>query len=225
MKIIECKDLTIGYDNRIVRENINFDVEQGDYLCIIGDNGSGKTTLLKTLLGLIKPIKGVIKYSDEDKKKSIGYLPQQNGVDKDFPASIYEIVLSGRQNQGKLFYDKFDKELAIAMIEKLGLKSKMKSSFKELSGGQKQRTLLARALCAAGDILILDEPVTGLDVEATEELYNKIDELNKEGMTIIMITHDIPEALTRANKLLELDTPIFFGSIEEYKERKRAEYE
>ena len=173
MSLLSFNDLTIGYDNNIVMSNLSFAIEKGDYLVILGENGAGKSTLLKTMLGLIKPIKGKITFDAEVKKTEIGYLPQQTVVQKDFPASVWEVVLSGclARNGLKPFYSKKDKELAKENIEKLELKGFEKRCYRELSGGQQQRVLLARALCSSNKVLVLDEPVTGLDPKVTAQLY------------------------------------------------------
>ena len=191
--------------------------EKGDYLTILGENGAGKSTLLKTMLGLIKPLSGRIVFDAEVKKTDIGYLPQQTVVQRDFPASVWEIVISGCLSKNGLrpFYSKEDKALAEANIKRLGLEQLKKRCYRELSGGQQQRVLLARALCASDKILVLDEPVTGLDPKVTVQLYELIDSLNKEGITIIMISHDL-QALKHANKVLHLGHQTFFGDKEEY---------
>ena len=217
MPLLSFNDLAIGYDNKVILSDLSFDVSKGDYLVILGENGAGKSTFLKTMLGLLKPIKGTISLDAEVKRSEIGYLPQQNVVQKDFPASVWEVVLSGclARNGLKPFYSKKDKELARANIEKLDLKGFEKRCYRELSGGQQQRVLLARALCASDKILVLDEPVTGLDPKVTAQLYQIIDDLNKEGMTIIMISHDL-RALEHSNKVLHLDQKVFFGDKESY---------
>ena len=186
MPLLSFNDLAIGYDNKVILSDLSFDVSKGDYLVILGENGAGKSTFLKTMLGLLKPIKGTISLDAEVKRSEIGYLPQQNVVQKDFPASVWEVVLSGclARNGLKPFYSKKDKELA-------------------------------RALCASDKILVLDEPVTGLDPKVTAQLYQIIDDLNKEGMTIIMISHDL-RALEHSNKVLHLDQKVFFGDKESY---------
>ena len=217
MSLLSFNDLTIGYENNIVLSNLSFTIEKGDYLVILGENGAGKSTLLKTMLGLIKPLKGKIVFDAEVKKTEIGYLPQQTVVQRDFPASVWEVVLSGclAKNGIKPFYSKKDKELARANIEKLELKGFEKRCYRELSGGQQQRVLLARALCSSNKILVLDEPVTGLDPKVTAQLYETIRSLNKEGITIIMISHDM-SALEDASKVLHLGHETFFGTKEEY---------
>ena len=217
MPLLSFENIAIGYDNNPIVENLSFAVEEDDYLTILGENGAGKSTLLKTMLGLIKPLSGKIVFDAEVKKTDIGYLPQQTVVQKDFPASVWEIVISGCLSKNGLrpFYSKKDKEVAEANIKRLGLEQLKKRCYRELSGGQQQRVLLARALCASDKILVLDEPVTGLDPKVTVQLYDLIDSLNKEGVTIIMISHDL-QALQYANKVLHLGHQTFFGSKEEY---------
>ena len=218
MPQLECKNLTLGYGTKIVIENLSFSVNKGDYLCIVGENGSGKTTLMKTILRLLKPLSGTITTGDGLLPDEISYLPQQTDVQRDFPASVREIVLSGCQSRcgRRPFYIKEEKELAQAAMEKLGITHLAKKCYRELSGGQQQRTLLARALCAAQKMLLLDEPVTGLDPVATEEMYTLIEQLNKTGITIIMISHDIEAALKHATHVLHIGKEIFFGDVKEY---------
>ena len=220
MAQLECKNLTLGYGSKIVIENLTFSVNKGDYLCIVGENGSGKTTLMKTILHLLKPLSGSIETGDGLLPDEISYLPQQTDVQRDFPASVREIVLSGCQSRcGKRpFYNKAEKQLALAAMEKLGITHLSKKCYRELSGGQQQRTLLARALCAAQKMLLLDEPVTGLDPAATQEMYDLIEQLNKDGITIIMISHDIEAALKHATHVLHIGSggATFFGDVKEY---------
>ena len=221
MSQLECKNLTLGYGTKTIIENLSFKVNKGDYLCILGENGSGKTTLMKTILRLLKPLSGTISTGDGLLPDEISYLPQQTEVQRDFPASVYEIVLSGCQSRcGKRpFYNKEEKQLALAAMEKLGISHLAKKCYRELSGGQRQRTLLARALCAAQKMLLLDEPVTGLDPAATEEMYTLIQQLNKDGITIIMISHDTEAALKYASHVLHIGTSgskTFFGDVKEY---------
>ena len=217
MPLLSFENIAIGYDNNPIVENLTFAIEKGDYLTILGENGAGKSTLLKTMLGLIKPLSGRIVFDAGVKKTDIGYLPQQTVVQRDFPASVWEIVISGCLSKNGLrpFYSKEDKALAEANIKRLGLEQLKKRCYRELSGGQQQRVLLARALCASDKILVLDEPVTGLDPKVTVQLYELIDSLNKEGITIIMISHDL-QALKHANKVLHLGHQTFFGDKEEY---------
>lgn len=218
--IFELKDVTLGYENTVVAENLNFCLNRGEYLCVVGENGTGKSTLVKTLLGLIKPLKGKI-VINSDSSRGIGYLPQQTEAQKDFPASVWEVVLSGVLNKGHRspFYSKSDKEEALKNMEKLGITDLKKKCYRELSGGQQQRVLLARALCATDSILILDEPVTGLDPAASMELYETIKKLNeKDGVTVVMVTHDIENALDYASHILHLkQDSYFYGTVEEYK--------
>ncbi|MCR4954147.1 MAG: ABC transporter ATP-binding protein [Treponema sp.] len=220
MAQLTCENLTLGYASNIILKDLNFQVNKGDYLCIVGENGSGKTTLMKTLLRLIKPISGKITFGDGLIQDEIGYLPQQTDVQKDFPASVYEIVLSGCQSRcGKRpFYNKKEKQLALANIEKMGISHLTKRCYRELSGGQQQRVLLARALCATQKMLLLDEPVSALDPDVTEEMYALIKSLNEEGITIIMISHDVQAALNYATHILHIGENIFFGKKEDYKQ-------
>ena len=220
--IFECKDVTLGYENKVVAKNLNFKIDQGDYLCVVGENGTGKSTLIKTLLGLIKPLNGEVIANVHGKNhKGVGYLPQQTQAQKDFPASVWEVVLSGVLNNDHRcpFYNKKDKAEAEKNMEKLNILDLKKRCYRELSGGQQQRVLLARALCATDSVLILDEPVTGLDPAASMELYETIKDLNKkENVTIIMVSHDIKNALNYATHILHLEQENdFFGTVEEYK--------
>lgn len=196
---IKCNDLDIGYDGKTVVLGLNFEINDGDYLCIVGENGSGKTTLMKTLLGLIPLLGGSIQGLN---KNDIGYLPQISDIQKDFPATVEEVVLSGTK---KLFYRKKEKDLMRLNLERLNIANLSKCKFSELSGGQRQRVLLARALCASKKILLLDEPVSGLDPKATAMMYEIINKLNKEdGMTIIMISHDLNGSLKYASNVLNV---------------------
>lgn len=226
MAYIKCENLTLGYDGVPVTEPVSFEVNKGDYLCIIGENGAGKSTLVKTLLNLIKPLSGTITMGDGLKQEEIGYLPQQNSMQKDFPAAVAEIVLSGTLNTAKFrpFYGKAQKQLADDCMKKLGVYQYKNKSFRRLSGGQQQRVLLARALCAADKLILLDEPVAGLDPKVTGELYDMIQELNKNGITIIMVTHDMTAAEEYADHILHLGrNGMFFGTAEEYKNRETRE--
>ncbi|MBE5863533.1 MAG: metal ABC transporter ATP-binding protein [Lachnospiraceae bacterium] len=220
MSLITVKDLAVGYDGQIIDRNINFSVNKGDYLCILGENGSGKTTLMKTLLHLQKPLGGEIFLQDGLTSNEIGYLPQQTVIQKDFPASVQEIVLSGclGRRGWHPFYGKEDKALAEKNMERMGITQLAKRSYRELSGGQQQRVLLARALCATQKVLVLDEPVTGLDPNATMEMYELIQKLNQEGVAILMISHDVEVAVQYASHVLHLGTPSFYGSREAYLE-------
>ena len=182
--LIDCRDAALGYEGRPIWEHLTFQVRRGDYLCIVGDNGSGKSTLLKSMLGLLRPLSGEIRLDESLRRGAIGYLPQQTRAQKDFPATVSEVVLS----------------------------------YRELSGGQQQRVLLARALCAAGDLLVLDEPVTGLDPAAADDLYRTLRYLNRtEGMAVVMVTHDIRSALRDAAAILHAGRDQWFlGTPREY---------
>ena len=218
MSFISAQDLSLGYDKTAVAENLNFSVGEGDYLCIVGENGSGKTTLMKTMLGLQSPIGGQILFGDGLKKNEIGYLPQQTVVQRDFPASVEEIVLSGCQSHMGLrpFYTEKEKKLAHTNMERMDISDLKKRCYRELSGGQQQRVLLARALCATTKVLLLDEPVSGLDPKVTNEMYELIYSLNKSGVTIIMVSHDIMAAVKYASHILHIGKSIFFGTKDEY---------
>lgn len=221
MAQITCKNLTLGYENRAIQENLNFSINAGDYLCIVGENGSGKSTLMKTLLHLQPPISGTIELGDGLHKNEIGYLPQQTLVQRDFPASVKEIVLSGCQGRcgWRTFYNKEDKEIARKAMEKMMIQDLQDRCYRELSGGQQQRVLLARALCAAKKILLLDEPVSGLDPKVTAEMYQLIEDLNKKDeITIIMISHDIEAAVRYATHILHIGEHCFFGNKKQYLE-------
>ncbi len=225
MAILTCRDLSLGYDGRVIARGINFKIESGDYLCVVGENGSGKSTLMKTILGLLPPIGGEILTGDGLKRTEIGYLPQQTEVQKDFPASVWEIVLSGCGNRmgARPFYNKEDKERARRNLERMRISHLVKRCYRELSGGQQQRVLLARALCATTKLLVLDEPVAGLDPVVTAEMYELIDELNKkDGITVVMISHDIAAALKYADHVLHVSANVFFGTTEEYKNSGEA---
>ena len=196
---IELRDVTLGYEGMAVAEGVNLTVNEGDYLAIVGQNGSGKSTLMKTILGLTEPLKGEIIFGEGFTRKDIGYLPQVSPIQKDFPASVREIVYSGFLNSlgKKPFYTKEMKEQAEENMELLGLEELKDACYRDLSGGQQQRVLLARALCATSKMLLVDEPVSGLDPEAQYEMYGILHHLNhNRGVTIIMISHDL-EAVDR----------------------------
>ena len=216
MLLMKAKNLSIGYNGRAVAEDINFTVNKGDYLCIVGENGAGKSTLIKTLLGLQKPVNGKLTFQES----GIGYLPQQTAMQKDFPASIWEVVLSGNLSRigHHPFYKKEERERTKKNMERTGVWGLRKKCYRNLSGGQQQRVLLARALCASENVLVLDEPVTGLDPQATTELYKTIQQINKEGVTILMISHDIHAVLEQASHILHIQKDgLFFGTVEEYR--------
>ncbi len=218
MALITASDVSLGYDNHVIVKGLDFSVNAGDYLCIVGENGSGKSTLMKALLGLRTPISGQIHFGDGLKANEIGYLPQQTVIQKDFPASVGEIVLSGCQGRCGLrpFYNREEKKLAYENMERMGITDLKNRPYRELSGGQQQRVLLARALCATQKLLLLDEPVAGLDPNVTAGMYALIDKLGREGITIIMISHDISAAISYASHILHIGDRLFFGSKEEY---------
>ena len=222
MALITVRNLALGYDSRAILENLNFSVNMGDYLCIVGENGSGKSTLMKTLLHLQEPVSGQILMGDGLKKNEMGYLPQQTMVQKDFPASVREIVLSGCQSRCgfRPFYTKEEKKLAEENMERMSILELKDRCYRELSGGQQQRVLLARALCATRKILLLDEPVSGLDPRVTAEMYELIAELNNEGITIIMISHDMAAAVQYASHILHIGDEVFYGTKDDYLKSK-----
>ncbi len=218
MAQLTCQNLSLGYDTNVILQDLSFTVNEGEYLCIVGENGSGKSTLMKTILGLQSPISGNVSTGEGLIPKEIGYLPQQTVVQKDFPATVREIVLSGCLGRCgyRPFYDKSKKQITKEQIEKMGIAHLSKRCYRELSGGQQQRVLLARALCATRKMLLLDEPVSGLDPKGTMEMYNLINELNEEGITIIMISHDIAAAIKYASHILHIGETVFFGTKQEY---------
>ena len=220
MALLKAENLTLGYDNQAIISDLNFEINAGDYLCIVGENGSGKSTLMKTLLHLQNAYGGNIIFGDGLTKKEIGYLPQQTQVQRDFPASVWEIVLSGCQSRSGLrpFYSREERKLAMESIERMGIGHLKGRCYRELSGGQQQRVLLARALCATRKLILLDEPVAGLDPIVTAEMYSVIKELNDEGITIIMISHDISAALKYATHILHIGEKVFFGTKSSYLE-------
>ena len=217
MPQIVCENASLGYDGKPIVTDLNFTVNAGDYLCIVGENGSGKSTLMKTILNLTPPLAGSI-HMEGLKPTQIGYLPQQTQVQRDFPASVLEIVLSGFQGQRgwRPFYTKEEKAAASANLKKLGLEGFERRCYRELSGGQQQRVLLARALCATQKCLLLDEPISGLDPKATAQMYEIIEQLHREGITIIMISHDVGAALADATHILHIGKHLFFGTKEGY---------
>ena len=219
-ELIVCQDVSLGYEGQSVLTHLDLTIRAGDYLCIVGDNGSGKSTLLRGLLGLLAPQSGQILRSPERQRGAIGYLPQQTKAQRDFPATVYEVVLSGCLNRRGVhfFYSAAQKSAALMNMGKLGILELKDKCYRDLSGGQQQRTLLARALCAAGRLLILDEPVTGLDPAAAQDLYKLLSYLNrKEGMAVVMVTHDLKAALKSARRVLHIgQNSVFLGTAEEY---------
>ena len=226
MAILTCENASFSYDGVTVLEGVDFSLKAGDYLCVVGENGSGKSTLIRGLLSLKAPSKGRITLGDGLKKTEIGYLPQQTNIQRDFPASVWEVVLSGCLNSlgGRLFYGEEEKRRARENLERMGVEELKDRSYQELSGGQQQRVLLARALCATKKLLLLDEPVTGLDPVAAGEMYNLIKLVNLcDDISVIMVTHDIHEAVRYATHILHLGhRQLFFGTAAEYKKSALA---
>ena len=219
-ELIVCRDVSLGYEGQSVLTHLDLTIRTGDYLCIVGDNGSGKSTLLRGLLGLLPPQSGQILRSPELQRGAIGYLPQQTRAQRDFPATVYEGVLSGCLNQRKnrFFYSAAQKSQALMNMGKLGVLELKDQCYRDLSGGQQQRVLLARALCAASSLLILDEPITGLDPAAAQDLYKTLAYLNeKEHMAVVMVTHDLKAALKSARTVLHIGrSSVFSGTVAEY---------
>ena len=218
MPQIVCENLSLGYEGETIVRDLSVSVETGMYLCIVGENGAGKSTLMKAILGLRVPLSGRVAFGDGLKKREIGYLSQQTDVQKDFPASVREIVLSGFQGRMgfRPFYTREEKERAERNMERMGVADLADRCYRDLSGGQQQRVLLARALCATEKLLLLDEPVSGLDPVVTADMYRIIGELHRSGVTIVMITHDVAEALPCATHILHLGRRVFFGTRDEY---------
>ena len=220
MKLIELKKLNIGYGHNVVCKDINFTIEQGQYICVVGENGSGKSTLLKTILGLNKAVSGKLIYNDETTHKGIGYLPQQTEIQRDFPATVIEVIMSGFLGKMGIrpFYNKAEKEKANVIAKNLEIDNLLKKGFKELSGGQQQRVLLARALCATDNILVMDEPVNAMDNKSIKKFYQLIKKLNIEnGLTIIMVSHNLDSVIDSATHIIYLkDKMEFAGTKEEF---------
>jgi len=218
--LLKCEHVDFGYENYDVVKDVTMEICEGDYLCIVGENGSGKSTLMKGLLGLLKPTGGRIVLAEELKKSGIGYLPQQTPAQKDFPATVQEVVISGclGKRGNRPFYSREERRTADMNMERLGIMGLKKSCYRDLSGGQKQRTLIARALCATDRLLILDEPITGLDPSTTQDFYRVIRHLNREEkVAVLMVSHDIGNIVNQANKILHLKQKVlFYGPVEEY---------
>jgi zinc transport system ATP-binding protein len=217
MALLSVHNLSVGYEGKPVASDINFSVSQGDYLTIVGENGSGKSTLMKTVLGLLPPVSGKVALGGGLKHNQIGYVPQQTAQQKDFPASVLEVVSSGCLGKSRLFFSTKEKELVQKQMRRMEILPLQKRAYRELSGGQQKRVLLARALCAADRVLLLDEPAAGLDPVVTKEMYEVIQSLNLEGTAIVMISHDIPAALTYSKNILHLaQKPLYYGGVNGY---------
>lgn len=224
--LISCQDAGLGYENRAVIEHFDLQIREGEYICVVGENGSGKSTLVKSLLGLLKPVSGSVQINRTVGKGAIGYLPQQTQIQRNFPVSVMEVVLSGflSDMHFRPFYSKQEKREAKKHLEHLGILDLRRKCYGELSGGQQQRVLLARALCAADKILVLDEPVTGLDPAAAHTLYESMELLHREGMAIVMVTHDLVNAVKFADKILHIsEQGYFFGTVLEYADSEYAD--
>lgn len=217
---IVCEHVDFGYENHDAVVDLNLEICPGDYLCVVGENGSGKSTFIKGLLGLLKPTGGTLYVSEELRRGGIGYLPQQTAAQKDFPATVYEVVLSGTLSRrgNRPFYSGAEKRIAISNMERLGIAGLRGKCYRELSGGQQQRALIARALCATDRMLILDEPITGLDPAAIQEFYQLTRRLNRdENITIVMVSHDIRNVINHADHILHMQQKVlFYGTAEEY---------
>ena len=221
MSLLEIKDLSLGYDGKVVVSGLNFSVESGDYLCVLGENGSGKSTLVKAILGLKSAYSGHIHFAEGFSRREIGYMPQKTDVQRDFPAGVFEVVLSGCQGSmpHKLFYTRAEKNRALAAMERLDISHLKNECYRDLSGGQQQRVLLARALCSADKLILLDEPTTALDPHATAEFYKVLCSLNREeGVTVMMVSHDTAGALENSTQVLHVGgrESLFFGDTKDY---------
>lgn len=219
MALLKLEGVSLGYEHLIAAQDVSLSIEAGEYLVVVGENGSGKSTLIKGMLGLLHPRKGKVLMGEGLKKNQIGYMPQQSAMQRDFPASVYEVVLSGCLNRCGLkpFYGGRARTRAQYAMERLGIRALKDECYRELSGGQQQRVLLARALCATEKLLLLDEPTAGLDPMASQELYNLIRSLNEEGVAIVMVSHDVGAALHDANRVLCMHKTVsFVGTVEEY---------
>lgn len=227
--LIKCEHVDFGYENHDAVIDVSMEINPGDYLCVVGENGSGKSTLMKGILGLLKPTAGILQVDEELRRTGIGYLPQQTAAQRDFPATVYEVVRSGcLSHLGKRpFFSRADKKLAMENMERLGITGLKNKCYRELSGGQQQRVLIARALCATKKLLILDEPITGLDPSAIQELYALIRKLNREDkVAILMVSHDVQNVVHQANRILHLQQRVlFYGSVKDYvKSREGLEF-
>ena len=224
MALIRLNNATVSYEGDLAAENVSFSVEKGDYLVILGENGSGKSTVMKAMLGLVKLKSGEVIHSDGLKKNGVGYLPQQTRIQRDFPASVEEVVQSGVVNRlgRRLFPGREEKQRARQQMERLEIWEMRKRPYRDLSGGQQQRVLLARALCATDSLLLLDEPVTGLDPETTAEMYEIIRNINRQGVAIVTVSHDVGQALRDAKHVLVMERTVrFYGETEAYEAWRR----
>lgn len=226
-KLITAENLVLAFDCHTAADNVNFSLSRGDYLCVVGENGSGKSTLLRAVTGDIKPVGGKLILDEQLKNGGIGYLPQKSKIQRDFPASVHEVVLSGcaKRDFFGLFWKKGSKNKAEHAMELLGITDLRDKCYGDLSGGQQQRVLLARAICVSDTLLLLDEPVTGLDPEAAHEMYHTIRKINREtGCAVMMVSHDIGCALREADHVLSMCRGhSFFGSVDEYRKHEKMD--
>ena len=222
MAQLRCENISVGYEDGIVVSDVSFELNRGDYVCIVGENGAGKSSLLKGILGLAKIQGGKLEYGDGMSRADVGYLPQQKDYQKNFPATVKEVVMSGFLNKMGLrpYYNRAEKAKAMEILSDFGMADYVRASFGSLSGGQKQRVLLARAMCATDKLLLLDEPTTGLDPVATEELYELLKRLNREKKTtILMVSHDLNKAVSDAGLILHVNKRSgcgYFGPADKY---------
>ncbi len=219
MELLKAENISLGYDGKVILSNVSFSINEGDFICVVGENGSGKTTLVKSILGTVRSYDGEISFSPALLRSHIGYLSQQTRHSKDFPASVREVVLSGTLNKNffGFFYSKSQRKNAQEVMKKVGIEHLQKKNFSELSGGQQQRVLLARALCATEKLLLLDEPTSALDPLITAEFYTLLKKLNKEGVAVMMVSHDVSSAVRVASHILHLDSDsVFFGTTHDY---------
>ena len=230
MAQLRCENISVGYEDGIVVSDVSFELNRGDYVCIVGENGAGKSSLLKGILGLAKIQGGKLEYGDGMSRADVGYLPQQKDYQKNFPATVKEVVMSGFLNKMGLrpYYNRAEKAKAMEILSDFGMADYVRASFGSLSGGQKQRVLLARAMCATDKLLLLDEPTTGLDPVATEELYELLKRLNREKKTtILMVSHDLNKAVSDAGLILHVNKRSgcgYFGPADKYLDSEAARH-
>ena len=209
MSQIICKNLCVGYHNKDVLHNVSFNIEEGEYIYIFGENGSGKTTLLKTILGIIKPVSGKVQFGSDIRHNMIGYLAQQSNEQRDFPATVSEIILSAFIADGFFNFTKsiFHKKIAEKAMKEMNIYDIRKKAFSILSAGQQQRVLFARALCASKKMIFIDEGETSLDAQSQQIMYDKLFQMNKAGISVVMISHQRTKALKYATHILEIKNP------------------
>lgn len=230
MAQLRCENISVGYEDGIVVSDVSFELNRGDYVCIVGENGAGKSSLLKGILGLARIQGGKLEYGDGMSRADVGYLPQQKDYQKNFPATVKEVVMSGFLNKMGLrpYYNRAEKAKAMEILSDFGMADYVRASFGSLSGGQKQRVLLARAMCATDKLLLLDEPTTGLDPVATEELYELLKRLNREKKTtILMVSHDLNKAVSDAGLILHVNKRSgcgYFGPADKYLDSEAARH-